>query len=218
MAAFVAAEIELFSSLTRRADERQRVENERAHSRQQFRRQRRNGEPAPPDFADGVIEELKQRVTKYTPIGIGHDELWELDHLYGALKAIEREHWPRVERIYRRLYPSRFSGPRLVLENRLNELVEARADEFPKRLYPIRELLERFPRTLRQIEWESKRCILQAAFYLHSLDDELARLIEDSYLGAEDKKTVERVREFVHTVIEDFRLQDLKEQGHTSRS
>jgi hypothetical protein len=46
----------------------------------------------------------------------------------------------------------------------------------------------------------------------------LKQLIEDGYLRAEEKKTVETALHFVHTVIEDFRLQDLKEKDNTARS
>jgi hypothetical protein len=170
------------------------------------------------DFADEVMAELRKRVEDYPAAGLNQEELWDVDRLYGALLLLEREHWPKVDRIYRRIYPSRYSGPRLVLEARLSELTEARADGFPKRLYNLRELVAKFPRTLREIEWESQQCILQAAFFLHALEFELRRLTEDEYLRKEEKKTVDTVLHFVHTVIEDFRLQDLKEQGNTSRS
>ena len=213
MASFVASEMEFLRTLTERAEEQQRREN----ARRSEQRRASDSSNAAEDHADRVIASLKQQVAKYPVVGLGHEDLWELDHLYGALFVLEREYWPTVERIYRRVYPSRLSGPRLLLENRLYELIETRGDGFPVRLNTIRDLLERFPRTLTQIEREAKNNTLQAAFFLHDLDGELRKLRDDPYLRTEEKKTVENALLFVHTVIEDFRLQDLKAQGKTAR-
>ena len=214
MAAFVAAEMEFLHTLMEQGEEQQRRETSRSDERQRAG----DSSNAAADHADRVIAALKEQVAKYPTVGLGHEDLWELDHLYGALFVLEREYWPPVERIYRRVYPSRFSGPRLLLESRLYELTETRGDEFPVRLNAIRDLLQRFPRTLVQIEREAKNCILQAAFFLHDLAFELRNFRNDSYLREEEKKTVENALLFVHTVIEDFRLQDLKEKRKTARS
>jgi len=171
------------------------------------------GDRAPTgDFADRVIEHMQRKAEKYPPAGLDSSEVWEVDHLYGGLQKFERELWPPVDRIYRRLYPSRYDGPRLTLENKLLELAEVRMGGIPQSLHTLQLLMGRFPRNYREIEWEQKNTILKAAFFLHTLKGELEKLRQESYLSDEDRRAVHAALEYVTTLIEDFRLKDLKEK------
>ncbi|MFO7848660.1 MAG: hypothetical protein R6V67_01760 [Spirochaetia bacterium] len=167
--------------------------------------------PKKESFADKIFAELRSRIEKYPFIGLEAEEVYEVDKLYGAIGVFERNYWPNIERIYRKVYPTRYSGPRIIIENQLFNLTEPATGKFPPRLQNIVSLLGRFPRDYREIEWEAKQCILNASFFLHSLSDELIKLKEEDILGEEQRKTVEKARDFVHTVIADFRLSDLKE-------
>jgi len=171
------------------------------------------GDRAPTgDFADRVIEQMQRKAEKYPPAGLDSSEVWEGDHLYGGLPQFERELWPPVDRIYRRLYPSRYDGPRLTLENKLLELAEVRMGGIPQSLHTLQLLMGRFPRNYREIEWEQKNTILKAAFFLHTLKGALEKLRHESYLSDEDRRAVHAALEYVTTLIEDFRLKDLKEK------
>ena len=164
------------------------------------------------DFADRVIEQMQRKAEQYPPVGLESNEVWEVDHLFGGLQKFERELWPPVDRVYRKVYPSRYDGPRLMLENRLLELAEARMGGVPQVLHTLQLLMGRFPRNYREIEWEKKHTILKASFFLHSIKGELEKLRQESYLSDEDRRAVFNASEFVNALIEDFRLKDLKEK------
>ena len=164
------------------------------------------------DFADRVIAQMQRKAEKYPPAGLDSSEVWEVDHLYGGVQKFERELWPPVDRLYRRLYPSRYDGPRLTLETKLLELAEVRMGGIPQSLHTLQLLMGRFPRNYREIEWEKKNTILKAAFFLHTLKGELEKLRHESYLSDEDRRAVHSALEYVTTLIEDFRLKDLKEK------
>lgn len=164
------------------------------------------------DFADRVIEEMQRKAEKYPPAGLDSNEVWEVDHLFGGLQKFERELWPPVDRVYRKVYPSRYDGPRLTLENRLLELAEVRMGGMPQVLHTLQLLMGRFPRNYREIEWEKKHTILKASFFLHTIKGELEKLRQESYLSEEDRRAVFNALEFVNALIADFRLKDLKEK------
>lgn len=168
--------------------------------------------PVKESFADKVLAELRSRIEKYPFIGLGAEEVFDVDKLYGALGVFERNYWPQVDKIYRRVYPTRYSGPRIIIENQLFDLSEPTAGRFPPRLHNLVALLGRFPRNYRDIEWESKQCILSASFFLHTIADELVKLKEEDILTGNQREAVEKAHNFVHTVIVDFRLTDLKEK------
>ena len=164
------------------------------------------------DFADKYIDKMKQKAEKYPVAGLENSEVWEVDHLYGALQRFEREHWPPVDRVYRKIYPSRYDGPRITLENKLLELSEARMGGIPQVLHTLQMLMGRFPRNYREIEWEIKQNILRAAFFLHNARDEIHKLTHESYLENGERAAVRAALEYVEAVIEDFRLKDLKQK------
>ncbi|MFW5712348.1 MAG: hypothetical protein ACOCXF_05035 [bacterium] len=164
------------------------------------------------DFADRVIEQMQRKAEKYPPVGLESNEVWEVDHLFGGLQKFERELWPPVDRVYRKVYPSRYDGPRLMLETRLLELAEARMGGVPQVLHTLQLLMGRFPRNYREIEWEKKHTILKASFFLHTIRGELEKLRQEAYLSEEDRRAVFNANEFVNALIEDFRLKDLKEK------
>lgn len=194
-----------------------RLEEEAQQEGRQAEESRKKSKNEKNDFADRVLEELRARIEGYPNIGLEVDEVYEVDKLFGAVAQFEREYWPALDRIYRKLYPSRYTGPRVVLETRLFELSEPTSGRLPAQLHTLQSLLGRFPRNYKEIGREAKQCILAASFFLHTIKNELASLDEEAGLGEREKKTVEKALDFVHTVIEDFRLTDLKETSTEAR-
>ena len=176
-----------------------------------------NGEPGETeeregDFADRYIEKLKQQAEKYPVAGLDSGEVWEVDHLIGALQKFERDFWPPVDRLYRKIYPSRYDGPRITLENKLLELAESRMGGVPQVLNTLQLLIGRFPRNYREIEWEIKQTILKTSFFLHNAGGELEKLLNESYLADDDRAAVREAHEYITGIINDFRLKDLKQK------
>ena len=208
---FLSTEVKIIKQMIARAEEElKQTSTENGSTREEVIERDSNGRKM--DFADRVIEKMKKKVSKYPVIGLESSEVWEVDHLFGALQKLDREIWPGIDRIYRKIYPSRYDGPRIVLENRLQELAEPRMGGTPQGLHTLQMLLGRFPRNYREIEWEVKQTILKSSFFLHTLKGELEKLLKDSYLAESDRRVVESGKEYVDGMIEDFRLKDLKQK------
>jgi hypothetical protein len=161
-------------------------------------------------FADRILDELREKIDKYPGIGLTWEEAFDLDRLYGALRQFESEYWTTVIRVFRRIYPSRYSGPLVILEKQLFELAGYGGDGFPPRLYGYINMESRFPRNENLLYQEAMRCILDASFFLHDLKAAFHELLLEPDLDAKERKAVETSAAFVHTMIEDFRLNDLK--------
>ncbi len=162
-------------------------------------------------IADRVFDANKDKIRKYQGIGLDDSDAFEINKLYGALKFFEINHWPFIERILRRIYPSRYSGPRVSMENRLFEITITGPDGFPPGLIKLRTMLSRSPREYSSLERETQRCILDVSFLLHDISDELPTFLEEDVLAKDEIKALEEIIDYVHTVLEDFRLMDLKE-------
>ncbi|MCD6397746.1 MAG: hypothetical protein J7L71_09415, partial [Spirochaetaceae bacterium] len=162
-------------------------------------------------IADRVVEANRDRIRKYQGIGLDDSDAFEINRLYGAVKFFEQSYWPFIEKILRRIYPSRYSGPRMGMENRLFEITITGPDGFPPGLIKLRTLLNRKPREYSSLERETQRCILDVSFLLHEINDELPGFWEAGLLRDGEHKVLDETIEYVHTMLEDFRLMDLKE-------
>ena len=162
-------------------------------------------------IADRVFEANRDKIRKYQGIGLDDSDAFEINKLYGAVKFFEVNYWPFMEKILRRIYPSRYSGPRVSMENRLFEITITGPDGFPPGLIKLRTMLNRLPREYSSLERETQRCILDVSFLLHDIFDELPTFNEEGILVKDEIKPLEETVEYVHTVLDDFRLMDLKE-------
>ncbi|MCK5154252.1 MAG: hypothetical protein KAQ93_07825 [Spirochaetales bacterium] len=162
-------------------------------------------------IADRIFDANRDKIRKYQGIGLDDSDAFEINKLYGALKFFEVNYWPFVEKILRRIYPSRYSGPRVSMENRLFEITITGPDGFPPGLIKLRTMLSRSPREYSSLERETQRCILDVSFLLHDISDELPTFLEEEVLIKGEKKPLEETIKYVHTVLDDFRLMDLKE-------
>jgi len=170
-----------------------------------------NGNNRQRSIADRIFDANRDKIRKYQGIGLDDTDAFEINKLYGALKFFEVNYWPFIEKILRRIYPSRYSGPRVSFENRLFEITITGPDGFPPGLIKLRTMLNRSPREYSSLERETQRCMLDVSFLLHDINDELPTFEEEGILLKEENRPLEETIEFVHTVLDDFRLMDLKE-------
>jgi hypothetical protein len=161
-------------------------------------------------IADRIFEANREKIRKYQGVGLDDSDVFEINKLYGAVKYFEDSYWPVVEKVLRRIYPSRYSGPRVGMENRLFEITITGPDGFPPGLIKLRTMLNRSPREYSSLEREIQRCMLDVSFLLHDITDALFNFIEESILLKDEQKAVEETLKFVHTILDDFRLMDLK--------
>ncbi|MEA1911924.1 MAG: hypothetical protein U9N32_09675 [Spirochaetota bacterium] len=170
-----------------------------------------NGNNSHKSIADRIFDANRDKIRKYQGIGLDDTDVFEINKLYGALKFFEVNYWPFVEKILRRIYPSRYSGPRVSFENRLFEITITGPDGFPPGLIKLRTMLNRIPREYSSLERETQRCMLDVSFLLHDINDELPTFKEEGILFKEENRPLEETIEYVHTVLEDFRFMNLKE-------
>ncbi len=199
LARFVHDELELIRGLGR---------EEEARSAENEERKRKKSRRSVNEYADGLIEQFREQIAKYPDLSFDEKASYELRKLLGALDRFEKEYWPDLERILRRLYPSYYSSPRLTLEPRLNYLTSG-AGRLPPGISRYQALLMRLPRAQRELEWEERRLILEGAFLLHHLDETIDRVKKEAG-GNGDLAALARTAEYVHSMIGDFRLMDFK--------
>jgi len=209
MGNFIYSEILLVSNLIKHEKEKlQQIELDKQKRLHALKNQKENQNKS---IADRVVEANRDRIRKYQGIGLDDSDVFEINKLYGAVKFFEQSYWPFIEKILRRIYPSRYSGPRMGMENRLFEITITGPDGFPPGIIKLRTMLNRKPREYSSLEREAQRCILDVSFLLHDINDELPGFREVGLLRDGELKVLDETIEYVHTMLEDFRLMDLKE-------
>ncbi len=209
MGNFIYSEILLVSNLIK--NEKEKVLQIELNKQKRLQTLNNKNDNQDKSIADRVFEANRDKIRKYQGIGLDDSDAFEINKLYGALKFFEQNYWPFIEKILRRIYPSRYSGPRMSMEDRLFEVTIPGPDGFPPGLIKLRTMLNRKPREYSSLEREIQRCILDISFLLHDINDELPSFREAGLLRNGEHKVLDETIEYVHTVLEDFRLMDLKE-------
>ncbi|ADK82803.1 hypothetical protein [Sediminispirochaeta smaragdinae] len=207
---FLAAEMQALKELSADCEQRRIADENRRLADSGNGVDRKRVAAKREDFADRILRRLREKMDIYPGIGLRWDESYDLDRLYGAMRQFESEYWASIAKVFRRIYPSRYSGPLVELERNLFEFTGYGGDGFPPRLYAYNNLENRFPRDERQLGQESMRAMLDASFFLHELEAALRDLEQEGSVDGKERKQVESAAEFVHTILSNFRLQDLK--------
>lgn len=198
---FVFAELEVVRRLKQQAQDKLTSEEDRLFKR-------RTGVKRSLDLADRVIERHRKQIEKYPELPMDARASNEIKKLFGALDNLERQFWPPFESLLRRIYPSLYANPRVELEPRIYALCPG-AGSSPPILGRYEALLLRIPRSQTDVEWEEKHLLIEAAFLLHGFLTVIGELPLDECTD-EEREMVEKLREYVHTLITDFRFTDLK--------
>ena len=200
---FLFAELNVVKDLIRSEEARQKAEEEKRAASGHQRRQELS-------IAERVLAEHRQMIEKYPPTFIHDDASSEVQKLYGTLGTVERDFWPDIERYVRKAYTSAVSSPRVWLEPLVLQLCRLNTDGVPPRLSRYKAQFERFPRNYPEIEKEEKKCILDAAHFLHWILDTLKELGASENLTGSERQNVDGMTQFVQSVIADFRLKDFR--------
>lgn len=201
LARFVFAELEVIRRLKQQAEQK--------HIRDEEKRfKKRAGVRQTLDLADRVLEQHRKQIEKYPDLPMDSRASTEIKKLFGALDSLEKQFWPPFESLLRRIYPSYYANPRVELEPRIYALCPG-AGSSPPILGRYEALLLRIPRSQTDVEWEEKHLLIEAAFLLHGFVTALGELpLEDC--TDEEREMVEKLQDYVHILITDFRLTDLK--------
>ncbi len=232
LTAFLSAEREVVKELINR-EKRKKAEEYYEAARKE---KKKNAKPdsksdeEKQDFADKIIEQNRKKIEPYPslqPKPVSEEEnrvdrpgrmpassfpsfSFEISKLYGALCSLCDTAWPDVERILRKLYPSMYSGPRMVLEGRVQTLCTKNMEGYPPALSRLAVLLGRIPRNIKEVEREEQKCVLEASFLLHDFRKELTKVTDTPDILAEDREMMDNAIAYARRIIDDFRLKDLK--------
>ena len=204
MAHFLHAEMSAVKEVFRREEAREEEIRAAKAKRNEKKKARNEG------FADRIIEENRQRIEKYPDLDFHNDASPEVKKMAGVLKFIDDEYWPAIDDILRRSSATLYSNSRLALEKSIYELATSKVGSASNRLSVYITILGRFPRDYRALEREGQLYILNAAHFLHNLHSEMAKMLEQNNLDSDELVFIENVSDYVHNVIADFRLVDLK--------
>ena len=200
---FLHAEMTAVEELIKSEEERIREEEQQQTEVKQKREKEKN-------FADRILEEHREKIAKYPPLAVHDEASEEVERLFGAMGTIERELWAEIENLMRKAYISIINSPRARIEDGILKLCRVGTEGLPNRLGRLKTLFGWFPRKFTEIEKEEKQCILEAAFFLHDLADVLKEIASSEELSEGEQKDVEKMREYVHIVIDDFRLKEFR--------
>jgi len=185
-------------------------EQNRVNAEQQKVIQEKKQKEEKQSIADRVLAEHKQRISKYPPLPIHPDGSEEIERLYGCLHTLEREYWPDLEKYMRSAYTSNMRSPRMQLEQRIITLCRPSAGDLPPRLSRYKSLFDWVPRNGLEIEKEGKKCLLDAAFFLHDLADIISEMKKSGNLTVHETENLAGMLEYVNALLADFRLKDFK--------
>ena len=205
MTRFLHAEFQAVRDLREREAERLRNENNDAITKAEAARR-----GPKPGFADRIIQANRDKIEKYPDKEIHPDASFEIRRLFGAMNDFERRLWPDIERCMRRISPTLYSGPRIVLERKIFDLWSDTKEGVSPRLAGYAALFNRFPRNTRDINREEQRFIVDSGYLMNEIAEEIGRVKENEVLEEVDRRYLETMYEYMHTVITDFRLNDFK--------
>ena len=160
---------------------------------------------------DRVVEENRQKILKYPAIRFHKDADEEVCHLLGALNHLERMYWEPLVKVLRDTAYARSSLTLSNLESQLHFLGGLDEDRTSSSLSRYFYHLNQFPRNYPSIDREAKEFILESAFFLHDLNEIMAR-VKANYSQLDEGVLAEltTIQDFVLGVIRDFRVKDLK--------
>jgi hypothetical protein len=207
MSLFLHAELTTVRELQQKEEERAGREHNRAANKASESRRKKPG-----SFADKIIQENREKIKKYPDKKVHPDASFEIRKLFGAMSEFEHKYWPDIERCMRKIAPSVFSGPRVVLERRIFDLWSDTKEGVSPRLATYVSLFSRFPRSMRDLEREEQRFIVDSGYLLNDLYREIGLIRTNDILRVDERNFLEKMYEYVHTVIDDFRLTDFKSQ------
>ena len=205
MAYFLHAEMTAVKEIFKRE-----TDKAEAHQKAKAERENRRHKKSSVGFADRIIEEHKKKIEKYPELNFHPDASPEIKKMAGILKRFEEDYWPAIDDLLRRTSTTLYSNSRLALEKSVYELATSSVGSPSNRLSVYQMVLGRFPRDYRAVEREGQLYLLTSAHFLHNLLTEVNKMKTNGNLEGDEMIFIENASKFVHTVIEDFRLMDLK--------
>lgn len=203
MTRFLSEEIAAVQSIFTHQD---KMDKERKAETEQVRlKEMRKGQP---DFADRVLEKLKNKMLAYPSLNFHKEASYEITHLYGAMREFEKCHWPPLDRFIRDNGSWALRGEKKDFNTELWRFVPSGDGSVPLILERYFLMLNATDVPLKEISIEAQQCIKQAAFLLNDIIWSCNQIIRKGIDGS----NIEKNLKFVQNIIDDFRIKDLKDR------
>jgi hypothetical protein len=159
-----------------------------------------------PDFADKILQKLKDKVVVYPPLKFHSDASYEIIHLYGAIRLFEEQYWPSIDHFISEHQSWALRGEKKDFNNELWRFLPSGENNLPLVLERYYILLNSKETPLAEISAEARQCLKKAAFLLNDIIWSCNTIIKKGI----DSSNVEQSLNFVQNIVEDFRIKDLK--------
>ncbi len=159
------------------------------------------------DFADKILEQLHERMKPYPEVFIHEDASFDLKKLYGALRYFGLRFWPNLQYDLQKAGMPGYGRFYMQFYSKARDLWSERETDLPPLLRRYHSMLSMDPQNGDEIEKEQMHCMREAAFFFHSIRNELDRIKKN------DDSSDNEAREYITKVINDFRLMHLKPQN-----
>jgi hypothetical protein len=159
-----------------------------------------------PDFADKVLEKLKNKIIAYPSLNFHKDASYEIIHLYGAIREFENQHWPPLDNFISENKSWALRGEKKDFNNEIWRFIPSGENGIPVVLERYFLMLNSTDTTLKDISREAQECMKRAAFLLNDILWSCNHIIKKGI----DSTNIEKNLNFVQNIIDDFRIKDLK--------
>jgi len=205
METFLHAEISAVRQLSsQEAENRRQKEEKIRNAPRKKKRAQKIG------FADRVLKELEEKVKKYPSVDFHPSAPEELKRLCGVIGEFERDGLFECEGVLRN-HSSDFKAEDFHrIERVVSGFLSRKKGEVPPRMERYAGMLDRKEEDSDEGDMERKRILFDGAKIFHYFADALKAVQREVSLTEEERKKVEKNVIFVHNVLRDFRLKDLK--------
>ena len=159
--------------------------------------------------AQKVWEENLQRIEKYPEYHFHDDAAHDIVKLLGAMKRYEEKNWPDLMTLFRATGTGRQMEVRTSLELKWREFTSPSAGKLPSRIVKYSNLLSCYPKDPKEIEWEERQILYDAARFLGSISEFIREFMLNDRLEVNVLSSLKNNKEELDSILEDFRLQDL---------
>ncbi|MBI9102022.1 MAG: hypothetical protein JEY99_06365 [Spirochaetales bacterium] len=161
------------------------------------------------DTAQKVWEENLKRIEKYPDYFFHDDANHDIVKLLGAMRSYESKHWQELAILFRASGTGRQMDTRMALELKWREFCEPAEDGLPSRIIKYRNLLSHYPREPKEVEWEERQILYDAARFLGALSDFIREFLLNERLEISTLEKLKVKKDELDSILADFRLYDL---------
>jgi len=161
------------------------------------------------DFADKILEELFKKIEKYPTFFIHNNANKEIEKLFGTLIEFDKNMWKTYEDIAKKYRINKYDISFVKLEKMLNNFTRVYSGDVTVRLLQYKNMLNSPFTQTNNIDKEEKFCILECSFLIKMLTDTIKGLINYPGILQNEKEKLQKLVEYLDTMVDDFRLKDL---------